>query len=194
VAEALEPVDYQEGEVIFRQVPRPAGFRAPRRVPGTPGRPAFGVRGRTGRCVSAGPAVTCTAEGKQPGRPRQELPRAGSRARGGQRLLCLTELCASQALALRLPHAMAMAARPAAPQGERGERFYLIQEGAVSVVRTNSAGDRTAMASLGVGAYFGERALAKDEARRAAAPRGAALQAVAWRGVASAQRPAEPGR
>jgi len=62
----------------------------------------------------------------------------------------------------------------------------------VSVVRTNSAGDRTAMASLGVGAYFGERALAKD--RRAAAPRGAAAQAAAWRGVASAQRPAEPGR
>ncbi len=64
----------------------------------------------------------------------------------------------------------------------------------MSVVRTNSAGDRTAMASLGVGAYFGERALAKDEARRAAAPRGAAAQAAAWRGVASAQRPAEPGR
>ncbi len=50
-------------------------------------------------------------------------------------------------------------------QGERGERFYLIQEGAVSVMRTNSAGDRQAMAKLGVGAYFGERALIRDEVR-----------------------------
>ena len=35
----------------------------------------------------------------------------------------------------------------------------------MSVMRTNSAGDRQAMAKLGVGAYFGERALIRDEVR-----------------------------
>ena len=50
-------------------------------------------------------------------------------------------------------------------QGERGDRFYLIQEGSVSVERTSSSGDRTTVAKLGAGAYFGERSLIKDEVR-----------------------------
>lgn len=55
-------------------------------------------------------------------------------------------------------------------QGERGDRFYLIQEGSVSVERTSSSGDRTIVAKLGAGAYFGERSLIKDEVRCAAPP------------------------
>lgn len=40
----------------------------------------------------------------------------------------------------------------------------------MSVERTSSAGDRTIVAKLGAGAYFGERSLIKDEVRCAAPP------------------------
>jgi CRP-like cAMP-binding protein len=49
-------------------------------------------------------------------------------------------------------------------QGERGERFYIVQEGAVTVSKT-AGGERTVLAKLGEGAYFGERALIKDDVR-----------------------------
>lgn len=49
-------------------------------------------------------------------------------------------------------------------QGERGDRFYIIQEGAVTVSKTNN-GERQVLAKLGEGAYFGERALIKDDVR-----------------------------
>ena len=49
-------------------------------------------------------------------------------------------------------------------QGERGERFYIVQEGAVTVSKTSN-GERTMLAKLGEGAYFGERALIKDDVR-----------------------------
>ena len=51
-------------------------------------------------------------------------------------------------------------------QGERGDRFYIIQEGAVVVSKT-AGGERTVLARLGEGAYFGERALIKDDVRQA---------------------------
>ena len=38
-------------------------------------------------------------------------------------------------------------------QGERGERFYIVQEGAVTVSKTSN-GERTMLAKLGEGAYF----------------------------------------
>ena len=49
-------------------------------------------------------------------------------------------------------------------QGERGDRFYIIQEGAIIVSKTTN-GERTVLARLGEGAYFGERALIKDDVR-----------------------------
>ena len=49
-------------------------------------------------------------------------------------------------------------------QGERGDRFYIVQEGAVTVSKTSN-GERTLLAKLGEGAYFGERALIKDDVR-----------------------------
>ena len=49
-------------------------------------------------------------------------------------------------------------------QGERGDRFYIIQEGAIVVSKTAN-GERTVLARLGEGAYFGERALIKDDVR-----------------------------
>ena len=55
-------------------------------------------------------------------------------------------------------------------QGERGDRFYIIQEGAVVVSKT-ADGERSVLARLGEGAYFGERALIKDDVRQACLPR-----------------------
>ena len=49
-------------------------------------------------------------------------------------------------------------------QGEVGDRFYIIAEGAVCVSRGRGS-DRTMLAVLAEGAYFGERALIKDETR-----------------------------
>ena len=49
-------------------------------------------------------------------------------------------------------------------QGEVGDRFYIIAEGAVCVSRGRGS-ERTMLAVLGEGAYFGERALIKDETR-----------------------------
>ena len=54
-------------------------------------------------------------------------------------------------------------------QGERGDRFYIIQEGAVVVSKTAN-GERSVLARLGEGAYFGERALIKDDVRQACPP------------------------
>ena len=54
-------------------------------------------------------------------------------------------------------------------QGERGDRFYIIQEGAIIVSKTTN-GERTVLARLGEGAYFGERALIKDDFRFACLP------------------------
>ncbi|EIE24738.1 putative cGMP-dependent protein kinase [Coccomyxa subellipsoidea C-169] len=51
-------------------------------------------------------------------------------------------------------------------QGEKGDRFYIVQEGAVTVSKT-SAGERTVLAKLAEGSYFGERALIKDDVRAA---------------------------
>lgn len=49
-------------------------------------------------------------------------------------------------------------------EGEAGDRFYLICEGEVEVSR---GATRTALARLGPGAFFGERALITDEPRNA---------------------------
>ncbi|KAK9909485.1 hypothetical protein WJX75_003002 [Coccomyxa subellipsoidea] len=51
-------------------------------------------------------------------------------------------------------------------QGEKGDRFYIVQEGAVTVSKT-TAGERTVLAKLTEGSYFGERALIKDDVRAA---------------------------
>ncbi|CAL8467781.1 g7319 [Coccomyxa elongata] len=51
-------------------------------------------------------------------------------------------------------------------QGEKGDRFYIVQEGAVTVSKTND-GERTVLAKLAEGSYFGERALIKDDFRAA---------------------------
>jgi NADH dehydrogenase len=44
-------------------------------------------------------------------------------------------------------------------QGDPGTHFYLIAEGEVDVVREHSSGERTTLARLGKGDYFGETAL-----------------------------------
>jgi CRP-like cAMP-binding protein len=50
-------------------------------------------------------------------------------------------------------------------QGEQGDRFYIIQEGCVTVSKTSPSGERTVLAKLSEGSYFGERALMKDDVR-----------------------------
>lgn len=49
-------------------------------------------------------------------------------------------------------------------QGEKGDRFYIVQDGAVTVSKTTD-GERTVLAKLAEGSYFGERALIKDDVR-----------------------------
>ena len=51
-------------------------------------------------------------------------------------------------------------------QGEVGDRFYLLREGEVDVRVADAAGERM-VATLGVGQYFGERALITGETRNA---------------------------
>ena len=72
-------------------------------------------------------------------------------------------------------------------QGERGDRFYIIQEGAVVVSKT-AGGERAVLARLGEGAYFGERALIKDDVRQARLPH------MTLQSVGTADRRASVGR
>jgi putative ABC transport system ATP-binding protein len=51
-------------------------------------------------------------------------------------------------------------------QGDMGDLFYLIREGQVDIHVADGAGDRV-VATLGVGQYFGERALITGEPRNA---------------------------
>ena len=53
-------------------------------------------------------------------------------------------------------------------QGDRGDRLYVIVEGQVEIVRTDTAG-RHVLATLGPGECFGEMALVSDKPRNAAA-------------------------
>ena len=50
-------------------------------------------------------------------------------------------------------------------QGDQGERFYIIQEGGVTV-STTKGGECTVLAKLGEGTFFGERALIRDDVRQ----------------------------
>lgn len=54
-------------------------------------------------------------------------------------------------------------------EGEKGDRFYLILEGAVRISRFVPGLGEEALAVLRPGAYFGEMSLIDDEARSAAA-------------------------
>ncbi len=51
-------------------------------------------------------------------------------------------------------------------QGDIGDRFYLLREGEVDVRVANADGERV-VATLGIGQYFGERALITGETRNA---------------------------
>jgi len=51
-------------------------------------------------------------------------------------------------------------------QGDAGDKFYLVGKGAVDVTATRDGEDKT-LARLGVGDFFGERALLTDEPRNA---------------------------
>ena len=65
-------------------------------------------------------------------------------------------------------------------QGEEGDRFYIIQEGGVTVSTTSAAtGEKTLLAKLGEGKFFGERALMRDDPRCAHDPPGSAACAPA---------------
>ena len=52
-------------------------------------------------------------------------------------------------------------------EGEQGSRFYIINDGAVRVFRTNADGKEVNLATLKENDYFGERALIKNEPRKA---------------------------
>jgi NADH dehydrogenase len=52
-------------------------------------------------------------------------------------------------------------------QGESGDRMYLITEGEVEVLRGESDGKKTLLATLGPGEYFGEMALLSKQQRTA---------------------------
>lgn len=54
-------------------------------------------------------------------------------------------------------------------EGERGDKFYLILEGAVRISRFVAGMGEEALAVLRAGAYFGEMSLIDDEARSATA-------------------------
>jgi putative ABC transport system ATP-binding protein len=52
-------------------------------------------------------------------------------------------------------------------QGEPGDKFYLISRGAVDVITQRDSEEPKTVARLGVGDFFGERALMTDEPRNA---------------------------
>jgi hypothetical protein len=52
-------------------------------------------------------------------------------------------------------------------QGNTGDHFYIIAEGSVGVFRTDEAGKETKLTVLNQGAYFGEKALLKEDVRQA---------------------------
>jgi CRP-like cAMP-binding protein len=52
-------------------------------------------------------------------------------------------------------------------QGDIGDSFFLIGEGEVEVMRADGAAKPSAVARLGPGSFFGERALITDEPRNA---------------------------
>jgi len=54
-------------------------------------------------------------------------------------------------------------------QGDKGEFVYTITEGSVDIIVEKSGGEKTVVAQLGQGAYFGEMALISDEPRTATA-------------------------
>jgi cAMP-dependent protein kinase regulator len=54
-------------------------------------------------------------------------------------------------------------------QGERGESFYMVADGDVSVVRDRDGDDRVVLGQLHRGSVFGEMALISDEPRQASA-------------------------
>jgi putative ABC transport system ATP-binding protein len=51
-------------------------------------------------------------------------------------------------------------------QGEVGDRFYLLRKGEVDVRVSDGSGDRL-VATMGLGAYFGEKAILTGEVRNA---------------------------
>ena len=52
-------------------------------------------------------------------------------------------------------------------QGDTGSRFYIIKEGSVTCTKTTDPTKPPALFTLNAGQFFGERALLKDEVRRA---------------------------
>lgn len=52
-------------------------------------------------------------------------------------------------------------------QGDQGSRFYVINEGSVTCVKTTHPSKPPAVFTLNAGQFFGERALLKDEVRQA---------------------------
>ncbi|KAF0115249.1 MAG: cAMP-binding protein [Rhodospirillaceae bacterium] len=54
-------------------------------------------------------------------------------------------------------------------QGEKGDRAYLVQEGAVEILKTGTDGKDKLLAVIGAGSLFGEMALIDDQPRMATA-------------------------
>ena len=52
-------------------------------------------------------------------------------------------------------------------EGEAGDQFYLLSQGSINVFRRGDDGEDKLLETLGVGRYFGERALIVDEPRNA---------------------------
>ena len=52
-------------------------------------------------------------------------------------------------------------------QGNTGDNFYIIADGAVSVVRSDNGGEEKKLTTLRKGAYFGEQALLREDVRQA---------------------------
>jgi len=54
-------------------------------------------------------------------------------------------------------------------EGDEGNRAFIIQEGAVDIVKTNAAGEEVILGTVEKGGIFGEMALIDDQPRMASA-------------------------
>lgn len=77
-------------------------------------------------------------------------------------------------------------------QGDTGSRFYVIKEGSVTSSKTTDPARNPAVSVLNAGQFFGERALIKDEIRRASLPVLHSLCPWSWLACTTARLSSDP--